>query len=78
MSDLMKMNGQALTYGNNFDLLGFSTTTNQLSFATYGMDVQVDRTLSVDGQLIYVPWALGGVSPNQGFMFNLGLDFRPN
>lgn len=77
MSGLMAFNGQVLSYGNQPNLLGYLDTTNQLSFATYGMEVQVDKTFSVDGQLIYIPWAIGGLSPAQGLMFSLGLDFKP-
>jgi hypothetical protein len=78
MSGLMKLNGQILSYGNNIDYLQNPMTTDLLTTSTFGMNVQVDKTFSVDGQLIYTPWDLGGIGrPNQGWMFTLGLDFRP-
>jgi hypothetical protein len=77
ISGLMTFNGQALTYGNETNNLGYYKTTDQLSSSSFGLDVQVDRNFSADGQLIYFPWYLGGSRPDQGVMFNLDLDFRP-
>jgi len=81
VSGLMNMNGQVLSYGNleylEYNHL-YNMTTDQLSFSTFGLDVQVDKTFSVDGQMTYFPWYLGGSRPDQGVMFNLDLDFRPN
>ncbi len=76
-SGLMKFNGQVLGYGENGNSLGFPMTTDQLAFSTIGMDVQVDRTFLVDGQLTYFPWYIVGVRPNQGWLFTMGLDFKP-
>ena len=78
ISGLMTFNGQALTYGENRNPNNnYGMTTDELTTSTFGMNVQVDRTFSVDGQLIYVPWYFGGGRPNQGWMFNLSIDFKP-
>jgi len=78
ISGLMTFNGQVLSYGENKNPLNYGMTTDELTTSTFGMDVQVDKTFSVDGQLIYFPWYFGGIGrPNQGWMFNLSMDFKP-
>ncbi len=64
MSGLMEFNGQPVTYAQG-------NTTDQLFFPTGGLVIRVDKELTAEGQVSYLPQL------DFGALFSLSLIFRP-
>ena len=70
MSGLMKLNQEAIPYGQGL-------FTDRLFFATGGFSTRVDKDFSVEGEISYFPVDLSGARPASGVLFSVSLLFRP-
>jgi len=69
MTGLMRLNGQAISYGDG-------QYTDQLFFSTGGMLVRVDQELSVEGHGTWFPFELTRPRPDFGLLFSLSVIYR--
>ncbi len=74
LSGQMLMNGIPVPYGQG-------QLTDRLMFSTFGASVRVDKEFSAEGKIVWLPFEtdlLGNKGrPDHGFLFSLGLEFRP-